>query len=145
MKFLKIINTVFFLLLLCGAAGANERMAVKYDVVNVRSAADASASVLWKVEKYHPIIVVEKTKEWARFKDFEGDQGWVHKSVLDKTETIIVKANRCNVRSGPGTEHDIIFSVTKGIPFKVLEKKGRWVHVVHADGDKGWIFNTLIW
>jgi SH3-like domain-containing protein len=58
---------------------------------------------------------------------------------------VIVKNDRCNVRSGPGTENDILFTVDKGVPFKVLDKKGDWLHVAHADGDQGWIHRTLVW
>jgi SH3-like domain-containing protein len=32
-----------------------------------------------------------------------------------------------------------------GVPFRVLERKGEWLHVEHADGEKGWIHQSLIW
>jgi SH3-like domain-containing protein len=31
------------------------------------------------------------------------------------------------------------------VPFKVLEQKGNWFHIMHADGDKGWIHDSLVW
>lgn len=128
-----------------GVAGAAERMAVKVDTANVRSGPNEKADQLWQVEKYHPLMILEIKDNWCRFKDFEGDQGWVHISLLDKTQTVIVKVNHCNVRTGPGTEHDIAFTVDKGIPFKVLQKKGDWLEVQHADGDHGWLFKSLVW
>ncbi|MGA7144470.1 MAG: SH3 domain-containing protein [Desulfobacterales bacterium] len=27
----------------------------------------------------------------------------------------------------------------------MLNRKGSWIHVQHADGDKGWIYKTLVW
>ena len=87
----------------------------------------------------------KKKGVWYRFKDFEGDEGWIHASLLDMIHTVIVRVRRCNVRSGPSTDTEIAFTVDRGIPFKVLQKKGRWFEVEHSDGDKGWIFETLVW
>ncbi|MBI5063989.1 MAG: hypothetical protein HZB87_11145, partial [Desulfatitalea sp.] len=36
-------------------------------------------------------------------------------------------------------------NVTKGIPFKVLQTKGQWLQVEHADGDSGWLMKNLVW
>lgn len=138
-------------IVLFGIAGAvawaqdAERMAVKSDIANIRSGPGVKFELLWQVEKYHPILVLEKKEGWYRFKDFEGDEGWIHKTLVDKTETVIVRVRRCNIRSGPGTQYDIAFAVDKGIPFKVLKKEGRWLNVQHADSDTGWIFNSLVW
>jgi SH3-like domain-containing protein len=138
------------LILLCGLLGlttaqAGERMAVKSELANVRSEPNAKGEQLWQVEKYHPLMVLEIKDDWCRVKDFEGDTGWVHISLLDKTPTVIVRVNRCNLRSGPGTEQAIAFTVDKGIPFKVLQKKGDWLEVQHADGDRGWLLKNLVW
>lgn len=127
------------------AACAAERMAVKADIANIRSGPGTDYDQLWQVEKYHPFLVLDKKGAWYSVQDFEGDRGWIHRSLLDKTETVIVKVDRCNVRTGPGTQFDVAFRVTKGIPFKVLQKKGRWYELQHADGDRGWIFNALLW
>jgi len=60
-------------------------------------------------------------------------------------ERLAVSSATANIRSGPGTKNKILFSVDKGIPFKILKKKGKWIHIQHADGDKGWIHKSLVW
>ena len=137
----------FAVLLLLTAASTvqAQRMSVKTGIANVRSGPDTSNPVIWQVEMYHPLKVVQKQGSWYLFEDFEGDRGWIHQSLLANTEAVIVKKDKCNVRSGPGTGNDIRFTVDKGVPFKVIEKKGQWLHVVHADGDKGWIHRALTW
>jgi SH3-like domain-containing protein len=122
-----------------------ERLSVRTDIANIRSGPSTSDAVIWKVEKYHPLNVVHSQGDWCLFEDFEGDRGWIHRSLLAPTRTVIVKKNKCNVRSGPGTGNAILFTVDKGVPFKVLEEKGKWLYVVHADGDKGWIHRSLLW
>ena len=131
-------------MLLAGTASA-ERLAVSAPVANIRSGPGTKHNVLWKVEKYFPLRIIEKSGEWYHFEDFEGDKGWVHKSLVRKISAVITKNDACNIRSGPGTSNKIIFTVEKGIPFKVLERKGSWIQIEHADGDKGWIHKSLVW
>jgi SH3-like domain-containing protein len=127
------------------AAIASQRMAVKSDVANIRAKPDMKADTLWQAEKYYPLLILEKKGDWYRFKDFEGDVGWIHDSLVDDTPTVIVKVNRANLRADAGTQYALVFDAERGTPFRVLEKKGRWIKVQHADGDVGWIFNSLIW
>ena len=143
---MKVQSIIIFLLimLLAGAASA-ERLAVSAPVANIRSGPGTSHNVLWKVEKYFPLRVIEKSGEWYHFEDFEGDKGWVHQSLVSKISAVVTKNDACNIRSGPGTGNKIIFTVEKGIPFKVLKRKGSWIQIEHADGDKGWIHKSLIW
>jgi len=146
MHALKTIFVVLLTLMLTAVAvGAAERMAVAAGTANVRSGPGTKNDQLWQVEKYYPVMVVEKKGGWCRIKDFEGDEGWIEASLLDKTNTVIVRVPKCNVRSGPSTEHGTLFSVTKGIPFKVLQTKGQWLQVEHADGDSGWVMKNLVW
>jgi len=129
------------------AAGlaAAERLSVSANIANIRSGPDTGDAVIWQVEKYHPLNIIQKHGDWYLFEDFEGDRGWIHKSLLSDTKTVVVKSDNCNVRSGPGTGFDIRFTVDKGVPFKVLDKKGKWLHIQHADGDDGWIHQSLVW
>lgn len=128
-----------------GTAMAAERVSVIGEIANVRALPNTQSDTLWQVEKYHPLLVLEKKGKWYRFQDFEGDTGWIHSSLVDKTPTVIVKVRRANIRTGPGTQYDLAFDADKGTPFKVLETKGRWKKIRHADGDEGWIFTSLVW
>jgi len=136
---------LIFLFIICAESAAAERLAVISSMANIRSGPGTNYDVLWQVEKYYPILVIEKSDPWYQFKDFEGDIGWVHKSLVGKIEAVITKKDLCNVRSGPGTGEKILFTVDRGVPFKVLEHKDGWLQIEHADGDKGWIHESLVW
>lgn len=122
-----------------------ERLAVAVPIANIRSGPGTNHEILWKVEKYHPLIIVQKTSKWCRVEDFESDQGWVSRSLLRKISAVVLKEENCNIRSGPGTQFDVVFTAEKGLPFKVLKRKKDWIHVEHADGDKGWVYDRLVW
>ncbi|MBF0378273.1 MAG: SH3 domain-containing protein [Desulfamplus sp.] len=122
-----------------------ERLSVKAKLANVRSSPKIDGEVLWKTEMYYPIIVLEKKDGWIKFKDFENDTGWILGTLVDKTPSVITLKDKCNVRKGPGQDQPLAFTVERGVPFKVLENKGEWVKVQHADGETGWIFKSLLW
>jgi SH3-like domain-containing protein len=143
MRIYTIIITLF-ITLSSGVAMA-ERLAVSASVANIRSGPGTEYDVIWQVGKYHPIQVIKKSGTWYRFHDFEQDEGWIHKSLVSKIRTVITKKKKSNIRSGPGTRHKIVFTVEKGIPFRVIKRKGSWIFIEHADGDKGWIYEALVW
>jgi SH3-like domain-containing protein len=128
----------------CGDALA-ERLTVKTSVANIRSGPGTEHDILWKVEQYHPLFIIGTSGSWYKFRDFEGDEGWIHQSLMDNIPSVVTIKKNCNVRSGPGTAFEIVFTVGKGIPFKVNKRKGNWIHIRHADGDRGWIYKTLVW
>ena len=148
-RFSCIIRYSFILIAFFSLVGATaawaERLAVAVPIANIRSGPGAKYDLLWKVEKYHPLNIIKKNGQWYLFQDFEDDKGWIHSSLVKKIPAVISKKDNCNVRSGPGTGFDIVFTVEKGIPFKVLKRKGAWIHIQHSDGDKGWIHKQLVW
>ncbi|HIJ91359.1 MAG: SH3 domain-containing protein [Desulfobulbaceae bacterium] len=60
------------------------------------------------------------------------------------TEHVSVLKDRSNIRSGPDTNKEILWTVFKGFPLQVIARQGKWAHVVDFDGDKGWITTDLI-
>ncbi len=59
-------------------------------------------------------------------------------------QTVSVKKDGVNVRTGPGTNYPVYMELFKGYPLKVLEKKGDWLKVSDFENDKGWIFHSLV-
>ncbi len=145
MRVIRLMLLFLVLFFATDAAAQTQRMAVSSEVANIRSGPSEQSEVLWQVERYYPLLVIEKKDPWYRFKDLDGHQGWIHKSLLDKADTVVVRVRRANLRSGPGTENPIVFDAEKGTPFKILERKKDWLKVQHVDGDSGWIFRSLVW
>ncbi|MAF32975.1 MAG: SH3 domain-containing protein [Desulfobacterales bacterium] len=143
MRIYAIIITLF--ITLSSSVAMAERLAVSASVANIRSGPGTEYDIIWKVETHHPIQIIKKSGAWYHFRDYEQDEGWIHKSLVSKIRTVITKKKKSNIRSGPGTRHKIVFTVEKGIPFRVIKSKGSWISIEHADGDKGWIYEALVW
>ncbi|MEE4359835.1 MAG: SH3 domain-containing protein [Desulfococcaceae bacterium] len=124
---------------------AADRVSVSVGIANVRSGPGTTYKVLWKIEKNHPLQILRSSGGWYQFRDFEGDKAWIFKKLTSDTPTVVVKKKNCNIRSGPGLNHPILFTAEYGVPFRVLERKEKWIHVQHSDGDKGWIYASLVW
>jgi len=136
---------VMFLLLLCGAAQAEQHVSVSTPEANIRSGAGNNFEILWKSEKYSPFVVIKKVGAWYQIKDFQGDQGWVHQSQIGNTPSVITAKDKNILRSEPKPDAKVLFSVGPGIPFKVVKRNNKWILVEHADGDKGWIHESTVW
>ena len=59
-------------------------------------------------------------------------------------EYVSVKKDAVNIRSGPSTQSKVIWQVFESFPLKVIKREGKWANVVDFEGDKGWIYETLI-
>ena len=132
-------------LVLISVNAAAERLAVKVEVANIRSGPGTKFDILWQVQKYHPILTLKREGAWYQFQDFENDRGWIHESLVSDISAVITVRPKCNIRKGPGTGYAIAFTVENGVPFRVLERRGKWLKVQHADGDRGWIHLSLVW
>jgi SH3-like domain-containing protein len=141
----KLFTVAIILFISSGFASAAERFAVTGKLVNIRSGPGTNYDILWQAEKYYPINVTKKSGIWYKFEDFEGDTGWIHKSLVSKIPAVITIKKESNIRSGPGLNFKILFISEKGVPFKVIKRKGSWIHVQHSNGHEGWIFKTLVW
>lgn len=139
------IGLAILLSLILAVPALAERVSVSVPMANARSGPGTGYKILWKLERNHPLEVEKTSGPWIYFRDFEGDRGWVHRDIVSKADAVIVVKDQCNVRTGPGTEHGIAFTAARGVPFRVVERKGEWIHIRHADGEEGWIHRMMVW
>ncbi len=139
------ISLIILLVMLNTASAAADRLSVGVSIANIRSGAGDNYRILWKIEKYHPIERIKTSGGWYYVQDYEGDKGWIYKLAVSQSPSVIIIKDKSLVRSNPNSNAKILFSVGKGVSFKVLERKTEWIHIEHADGNKGWINQTSVW
>ena len=59
-------------------------------------------------------------------------------------QTVKVTSSKANLRSGPGTEYQVVAKVTKGKSLEVVEKKGAWLKVRRVGQKEAWILCELV-
>ena len=123
-----------------------ERCSVNREIVNIRLGPSLGQKILWKLERFCPLLIIEKKGRWYKIEDFEGDIGWIHNSCVNKTKTVITKEDNCIARKKPIVTSEIIFETTdKGVPFKVLDKKGEWIKLFHSSKSQAWMHKKCLW
>ena len=127
-------------------AWAQELVSVRNANVNLRAAPGTQSQVLFKLAQGYPLQVLERRGSWLRVQDFEGDEGWIARSVTTNTPHHIVKGTAVNLRGGPGTQHPVVGKAAYGDVLRTSRRQGDWVQVQHPSG-KGtaWVASSLLW
>jgi SH3-like domain-containing protein len=66
---------------------------------------------------------------------------WAGTASAKRLSVVVEKAN---VRSGPGTNYEILWSVGKYYPVDVVKTSGAWCQIRDFEGDSGWIYKKLL-
>ncbi len=136
------------LLIVMGAGNIHaEMVAVSLNRADIRSSpSEVVSTVVMQVPRYYPLSALESQQDFLKVTDYQGKSGWIQKSSVNKTRTVVVNtAGRANVRSGPGKDNKIVFKAHEGVCFKVLGEKDDWLQIQHESGVKGWIYKGLVW
>jgi len=121
-------------------------VSVKGDNVNVRTGAGTNYEVSMELFAGYPLKVMSTQGEWLKIVDFENDSGWIHKSLVNDGNTVIVNGNKSvNMRAEPSTNSTIVATVDRGVVLTKLETQGKWLKLKHSTGLIGWIYKPLLW
>lgn len=126
-------------------ANAQNMVSVKGSTLNMREGPGTQTPVLWELKRGYPLQITQRKGSWVRVRDFEGDTGWVARSLTGNTPHHVVKSKVANMRSGPGTQHRIVGKVEYGELLRTREKRADWVRVERSEGVSGWIARQLLW
>lgn len=132
-------------LVFAASANAAEHVSVARAQVNLRSGPGTQHQADWLLAKGYPLLVLQRKGAWLQVRDVDGDRGWVYRSLTNKVPHHVVKAERANLRKGPGTHHTKITTLEQGEVLRTRQKTTRWVKVETSDGLKGWVARSLLW
>ncbi|MFN7123454.1 MAG: SH3 domain-containing protein [Hydrogenophaga sp.] len=142
---LLIATSLSFAALFSTAAHAQRMVSVQGSTLNMREGPGTNTAVLWELKRGYPLQITERKGSWLRVRDFEGDTGWVARSLTGNTPHHVVKSPVANLRSGPGTQHRIVGRLEYGELLRTREKRADWVRVERSEGVSGWIAKRLLW
>jgi SH3-like domain-containing protein len=129
-------------------SGYSHALCVNVPEANLRSGPGTNFEKTWEVFKYMPLNKLTEKGNWYKVKDVDGDVHWIYKKLVTKKfRCAVVKTDKINVRTGPGTGYskNALSPALKYDSFKVLQIKSSWAKVIDEFGDTGWIFRKLLW
>lgn len=143
--FLAFLLAFLALLVATPLASAREMVSIAGGEVNMRSGPGTRYKPQWALARGYPLAVTARKGNWLKVRDFENDQGWVLRSLTNRTPHRIVKAPVANLRSAPSTRARIVAKAVYGDVLRTLENRGNWVKVRLKPGITGWMAKRLAW
>lgn len=122
-----------------------EYLSVSSRKANVRQGPATGKPVVWQAWRLTPFLILDWVGDWAKVRDYEGDSGWVHGSLLADIPTVIVTAKNAAVRGGPGAGYKGLWTLEEGYTLKVLAVDGVWLKVTDDDEVRGWVLRRSVW
>ncbi|MDD4561996.1 MAG: N-acetylmuramoyl-L-alanine amidase [Syntrophomonadaceae bacterium] len=136
-----LLNLFFFSFLLSASAATG---IINIDNVNIRSGPDTTYDVVGMLNQGTGVEILGSEKNWYQIKT-EQFNGWVRNDLinLQKEYQVEVTVNGVNLRSGPGTNYDIVGSANQGEILTLLDVNGDWYQVKTSAGLPAYIKATF--
>ena len=138
------------LLLLVATGFCLPALAIEYRTVDsatvLYDAPSQRGSKLFVVKRETPVEVVVSLEGWSKVRDADGGLAWIEKKYLSDRRSVIVTAERAEVRQKADDGSPIAFEAEKNVALEYLETApGGWVKVRHRDGQSGFVRANQIW
>ncbi|MBW2527698.1 MAG: SH3 domain-containing protein [Deltaproteobacteria bacterium] len=122
-----------------------EMASVKVAEANFRAGPSTDERVRFIGLRYFPVKVLKREGTWTYVRDFEGEKAWIASRLLSNQLTVISKAKRGNVRAEPTSKSEIVYRMSRGWAFRVLERKKSWIRIGDESSPIGWVHQKLVW
>lgn len=101
---------------------------------------------IFVIKRDTPVEVVVSLEGWSKVRDADGGLAWIEKKFLDEKRSVIVTADRAEIRQKANEEAPVVFAAEKNVAMEFLElAPGGWVKVRHSDGQSGFVRANQIW
>lgn len=124
---------------------ANVTGRVTANILNVRSGASTSYSIVGKLNKGEEVEILESSNGWYKIEYDNNKTGWSCDDYITKsTITATVTANVLNVRSGASTSYSIVGKLSKGEKVEILGSNDGWNKIKYSQNNIGWVKSDYI-
>lgn len=136
-------------------ANEGQSYEVYSSVLNVRGEPTSDGEIIGVLSKGNKVMAFQEKYGWVQTY-YGGHVAWVAKHHLipvsntsqsssantqsvTTTDSITVTANSVRLRSGPGTDYNVIGSSSAGDTYNIVETNGDWHQIKFSNGSTGWI------
>lgn len=138
------------LCLLCAAGVSLPAMAIEYRTVDAATvlydAPSQRGAKLFVIRRDTPVELVVNLEGWCKVRDADGGLAWIERKFLADRRSLVVTAERAEVRQQPDAGSPLVFEAEKRVALEYLESvSGGWVKVRHRDGQTGYVRSNQVW
>ncbi len=142
-----ITSLFIFLFLAAGFAYAEGTGIINSETVNMRSSPDTSSKVVMQLSRDLKVDIITKDGDWYKVSSNDST-GWVFGKYVTVQDIAIdagtIKGNDVNVRSGPGTDKEIVTRLDNGKAVSIYAWSDDWAKIKVAEDRFGWVKKDFI-
>ena len=118
---------------------------IKWRRVNVRAGPGFQYPIRWIFQRRDmPVLLQRELDNWYLIRDWQGEEGWIHRAAISRQRTVIVVGVMRAVRRTPAPDAPLVARVQGGVVGRLDECEGGWCRA-DFDGFRGWIPRDQIW
>jgi SH3-like domain-containing protein len=115
------------------------------DRVNVRFGPGKQYPVNWVFARRGlPVEITAEFDTWRKIRDFDGEEGWIHSSLLSSRRTIMVLGEARSLRRTPSTDARVVLRAEPGVIGTLFDCEDTWCRV-EIEGRRGWLQRSEFW
>jgi SH3-like domain-containing protein len=121
-------------------------VALRSDTVYVRAGPGTRYPVKWVYQRRdYPLQVIQEFDIWRKVRDVDGEEGWVHQSLLSGSRHVIVQGDApVTILKKPESGARPVAQIEPGVVAKLNECADNWCNV-SASGYDGWLLKVSLW
>lgn len=113
--------------------------------VNVRFGPGRQYPINWVFNRRGlPLEIIDEFDTWRKIRDHEGEEGWVHSSLLSSRRTVMIFETVREVRRTPEPESRIVLRAEPGVIGLLFDCEVEWCRI-EIDGRRGWLRRDEFW
>lgn len=118
---------------------------LKYHETNVRTGPSINYPIKWIFQGNNiPIEIQSKYNNWYKVRDYNGDIGWIHSTLVSHARNFIVQHKNSVLYRKPGRNAIAEYIVDDKVRGSIIGCRNSWCEV-NINGTIGWLQKINIW
>jgi SH3-like domain-containing protein len=115
------------------------------DEVHLRFGPGREYPIRWVLaRKGLPVEIVAEFDTWRKVKLHDGDEGWIHSSLLSSRRTVMIKDRIAELRRTPNDDARVVLRAEPGVVGELLDCEDDWCRI-DIQGRRGWLRRAAFW
>ena len=144
MKKIFSLTFLIFFLLIFESIAKDTFLSLKNGTVNVRYQPTLTSPIKYIYKKKNlPVKLIDKKENFRRIIDLKNNSGWIHRTQLKKSNSIIILENKVLFKK-PSNFSKPILRLEKGRLLILKKCQNNWCFI-NTDNYSGWVMTNNIW
>jgi SH3-like domain-containing protein len=121
-------------------------VSLRSDKVYARSGPALRYPIKWVYQKNDlPVEITQEYDTWRKIRDVDGDEGWIHQSLLTGERTALVRSDQMTpMQEGSSYTTRMVARLEPGVVGRIQKCTKQWCKL-EAGGYRGWIERKFLW